>query len=45
MSVCEDCWKQASMHAAMFGGVAAEHYARLLQENDEIHPGIFGESQ
>ena len=24
------------MHAAMFGGVAADHYARILRENEGV---------
>lgn len=37
MTACEACWAQATAHAAMFGGVAADHYRRILAENEGHH--------
>ncbi|WP_179276817.1 hypothetical protein [Rhodococcus sp. RS1C4] len=37
MSACEKCWTQASFDARLKGGSVADHYQRLLVENDSDH--------
>lgn len=37
MSVCEKCWTLASFQAQLLGGVAADHYRRVLAENESDH--------
>ena len=34
MSACEHCWTEAQRRAFYRGGFAADHYAKVLAEND-----------